>query len=290
MADWDRMFRASWGGLPLNVLRGDDELNEVLAKHRYPHVDGANSENLGEDRRETECEIVFFGEGHLAALDEFVRLKRQHRPQTFVHPLTGQYQAEVERFRFSWEASTRDWIQVSCTFVEATTEVAVFEVSDSRDAFAGREDVEQSAFDADTALSDLGKSTSLTSRAIETATTWSEIDLTANQIEVQLGELADRLQDEIEALDILGDVDGYLAVIAMQSLFASLRRAADAAIADSPRLATTTVDGDSGLLAVLSGLYGASEALDRFDRILRLNRIKNPAVIPSGTVLVIEAD
>jgi prophage DNA circulation protein len=291
MADWDDLFASSYAGQPLHLLDTDDDLSRNLARHRYPRKDGANTEDLGQGARETACTIVWTGPGHLQRLAAFVRLVQRARPESFVHPLTGSYIARVQDLRFVARASERDWVVMTATFVEHSTDIAVLDPVQSGNVSAGLEEVQVAGAALDAAVAEFlaGQETDAASSALATVQRWhDEADLAATRIALELGSLSSRINTEMARLELATNPNAYPVYEAFLNLHRSASRAADAAIARTPELVEHVVTVGAPLLAICQGLYGGEAAVEAFERVLKLNELRRPAFVPAGTRLVIE--
>jgi prophage DNA circulation protein len=294
--EWDlNLFEASWGGLSLNLLSTEDDLSRVIAQHTYPHVDGGNTEDMGSQPRTTAVEIVFFGNGSLSDLNAFMNLVAEGEPNTFIHPITGSYSARVEALSMRATAEDRDWVSVSCTFIEATTEVSIFQLNETGNALAGTQEVENAKTDTDTALSDNDLESDVPADALELAQSWSnplpsDPPLSSARIDHEINQLLGSIETEIDLLGLAADLGLYPVLVAFQNLAYAVRRAGEVAISRTPKLETYTVLHEQPLLWIAQELYGADQSVDRWNKLIDLNRsLKTPELVPAGTVLTIEA-
>jgi prophage DNA circulation protein len=291
MADWDNLLAASYGGLPLHLLDTDDDMSREMARRRYPRKDGANTEDLGQIARETACTIVWAGVGHVQRLVAFLRLVQRGRVESFTHPLTGSYQARVGDLRFSARAEERDWVVMSATFVEHSTDLAVLDPVQSGNVSAGLEEVKVAGAALDAAVAEFlaGQETDAASNALDTVQRWhDEADLAATRIALELGSLSSRINSEMNRLELATNPNAYPAYEAFLALHRSVSRAADAAVSRTPELVEHVVKVGAPLLAICQELYGGEAAVEAFERVLKLNELRRPAFVPAGTRLVIE--
>jgi prophage DNA circulation protein len=287
--DWDALFIASYAGLTLHVVETDDDMSRLVARYKYPRRDGANTEDLGQDARETAATIVWFGVGHLQRLATFAKIVSKGQVETLVHPITGSYQARVEGFRFTARAESRDWIVSSCRFIEASTDIAAFEVAEGQ---AGVEAVEVAASELDLAIAAHGAEPAdpgLAAAALATVQRWADAaDLASTRIALELGGITARIDAAMNTLEVATNPNAYPVYEAFVNLHRRVGRAADVAVSRSPRLTRHIVATGAPLLAICQDLYGGAEAEAAFGRILRLNQLRTPAHVPAGTVLVVE--
>lgn len=292
MSEWeDRLLEASYGGIPLFILDMDTDEGRDVPVYIYPHVDGCNTEDLGANPRICDVTLVFFGDGHLEHLRQFLGSKdlAALEPLTFVHPILGAYTARVGPCRVRAQAEPRDHLEVQTSFIEATTERAVFEPGQGRGLFAQADGVETAAASLDVELAAAGLSSTTGAQALSTAQGWvDKANLVRRDVEVGLSSVADLVQTDITEMGLLDDVALYPIYLAYTELQRTVRILADALIAKSPRLTTVTLSADLPLLVVSQRLYGGAKAVEKFPRLLELNRVPNPALVPAGTVLTVE--
>ena len=139
------LYDASYGGFPIHVLSTSDVGGRALARHTYPHRDGADIEDMGAEPRVTRCRVIFTGPDHYEAFRVFHDLAQSIEPLDFVHPITGTYLAKVGELNWSADAEPRDTIMVDCTFEEDTTEPAAFPIGAGSPTLSGSDDVAASA-------------------------------------------------------------------------------------------------------------------------------------------------
>lgn len=294
------MFEASYGGFPIYVLSTDDTGGRDLVRHKYPHRDGADIEDMGGEARVTRCRLIFFGDGHLEAFRVFHDLAQSIEALDFVHPLTGTYSAKVGPLTFSAQAEPRDCIMVECSFEEDTLTPAAFPVGVGSPTLSGVDDVSASA----AALRDVivvapedgtfietdevdFPDPTLPEDALATATAWeADADKTLRDVTYELNALTARIQIVTNQLEVATDLERYDTMVALINLTASLRRAAQVFAASAPQLFRVTVAAPTPLMILAVQLYGAKEAPDRVTQLMSLNDIRNPARVERGTVLL----
>ncbi len=286
----ERLFEASYGGVALHIFSTSDEGSRSVPIHEYPHVDGGNTEDMGAVPRTTECTLVFMGDDHLERFQAFKDLVDSGEAHTFVHPLTGAYEARVPRFTYSIDSENRDYVSVEATFLEATTEVAVFDLGDGRGLFAQADAVETAEVALDAELANAGLTSTVGSEASATARRWVDSpNVTRGTVEVDLASLSAKVDQDITTMELFEDVALYPLHLAYMDLLRSLRRVADSLIRQTPKVSTLTLTEPTPLLLIAQRLYGGARAPDMFARLLQLNKLKTPSLVPPGTTLTIEA-
>lgn len=282
------LFDASFGGMPLQVLSTSDDMNRALVRHRYPHRNGAKIQDQGSDQRIARCRIMFFGETHDSEFQRFHGLVHQVEPQIFTHPLYGSFLAKVGDLHAESSAETRDCIMVDAVFEEDTLEPAVFEVGAGSPVMAGSEEVEVTTAELDQAFADTGleDDTHLSADAFSIAQAWAtDASKTTRDVANELTALTDRIEAANEFYGVATDLDRYPLMKALTNLRGSLVRASKVFAQRSPRILNITVAVAAPLLIVARDIYGAAQAQTRYDQLLELNDIRNPARIEAGTPL-----
>lgn len=305
------LFEASFDGFPIDIVGTDDDVSRTLVEHEFAFRDGAVLQDTGGVPRRTQCEIVFIPFGNddeLTVLDRVAIFRQilegaRDVPKPFVHPFDGTYNAQPGPISFTGNANDRDFVRMSVTFVEAGLEPAAFEISADvlvtlsakvADVSSQRDAIDNSlAADpvVTAAAAELDDPPELIAAdSLATAENWrDDPTVTVRQITLELGELSERIDDTIIALKLPESVESYPTFIALQSLHGSLTRSADAAIRTAPRLTEIAVETTLPLLTILRDFYDdAQRALDKFDRTLELNDIRNPAIILVNTLLTVE--
>lgn len=303
----DLLFEASFGGLRIDVMNTSDTNGRDLAVHQSPHRNGARVVDQGGVARVTSCKVVFVPEAGNPNDDPMERflffqdLKNQGVTRTFVHPLSGAYQAKIGTFDWSATADERGTIYVDCTFHEDSAEPAIFQVGPSAPLRTGVEDVRASGAEVDAGLVEVNEvrafrgdpplTTTVPSSALALAEAWEEAStddqntLTSGEITGQLNSLSNEIQAEMDRFEVATDIENYPMLLAFNHLMYSLRRAAQSFLEDTPRLVDIRVLAPMSLFALAQATYGASQADTRVEQLLRLNDVKSPARLPAGLTL-----
>lgn len=291
----------SFGGIELDVISVSDNVGRVLARHEYPFRDGAVIEDMGGVPRETGCDIIFIpggagdGANHLENLVSFLDVAQSGEASTFIHPLTGSYQAFVEDLTFNARADDRSVVRVSCTFVEAGLDRAAFFAGADESVGSGVVLAEEAQADmnasieADADAMSLDPPITVQDDVVATATSWQDTpNITPRQINLELNSVTKDIITQSERLELASDVTKYPLYQSFQRLHRAIRRAAEIAIRTGPKLTELTVGKDMPLLAVMSNFYGGTLALSQYTKTRELNDIDNPALVPEGTKLTVE--
>lgn len=281
-----QMLDAEWGGFPLDILDTADNMSRIVARHEYPYSDGAVLRDLGAAPRETTCTLVFIPPQVIDRMTEFMALVNTGATYRFTHPLLGSYQAKAENVQLLGRGGDRDYLTVSVTFVEDASAGAAFaDIAELEDT--GGVAAEAAVLSAE--LTAVGGDTTVATEAVALAESWAESSaLSGRQINLEVAEMANAIQAASDAYDLAMDIDGYPLMRSFARLQNNLRNLAQRYISSAPKLSTVTVRAAQPLVAVCQDLYVASESVAACERLLELNDIPNPGLIPSGTVLTIE--
>jgi hypothetical protein len=292
----DQLHVASFAGLELDVLSVDDESGRAVAIRRSPYRDGARVEDLGGEARVTRCQVIFFQRGpsdhHLARFADFENVKRLGEVGTFVHPLTGSYDARITAFSFSAGAEPRDVIMVQVTFTEDTDEPAVFDIGAGAPRQSMAEDVAIAAAGLDEAIAEVAfrdpdcvVDRTVATDAVAVVSLWESPTATIRDVNLKVVALRNRIEAEMFRLELATDVRRYPILRALNRLEATLRQTATVFTERAPRIVEHTITAPTNLLSFCASRFGAVNALDRYDELRTLNDVRNPARLDAGTVL-----
>jgi prophage DNA circulation protein len=310
MADaWETfLYTASFGGIDFHLREAKWSHGQALARYQQPRRAGQRLAAMGDEPRVTQAQILFFGADYLERYKALEKLKAAGRTEVFVHPLLGPIRAKIGQFAGSAAAEPREAIALDVTFEEDTDGQAITTpgpgsplagglaqvqadlalLTAGMDAYNERYEPSPSevtmAFDEDV----------ITADEIEaTVTTWedtsADVVKTATQVELELADLSARLDAEIERLELATDIRGHAVLVAFVRLHASVRRAAQAVKARTPRVIEIVVEVAAPLRVLAARLYGADQADAQYTAMLSLNDIKNPTRIEPGTTLRAQA-
>jgi len=317
VSEWsaDNLQECSFGGFVLHILEADDSESRRIGTHEYPNRSGARSRDTGGEQRSTRVTIVFMRHATMPEpirdFLEFRKFKSSGQIRRFIHPVTGAYDAVIQDFTWSQRASPVNHIEVNCLFLEAYPndfEELIFDVVDLRagsNAAGGVEATRNAKAALDRSLLDVGKTSSLDPVALAkswqtgltvpsttdptvTATTSSAIS--ARQVSLELNRFNRQMDQEIDRLEVLSDVRNQPALSAYFELASAIRGTADVVVRATERITELTTTEDRSVLSICAELYGSLDAVTRAAEMLQLNStIRNPALIPAGTVLVVRS-
>lgn len=293
------IYECSFGGVRLDVQSLRDDLSRALARHTYPHRDGADTEDMGAEPRVTNCKVIFFpprglaDESALERFKAFVRVVNQGEPQTFVHPLLGSYKASVGTCNAEATAGLRDTIMVDVEFVEDAPDSAIFDENPGNPVLSAVDDVKASSAALDKAVDDVNTrkpsapvSTTVGATATTEVSRWGDADgVTERDVRLAAASLSTTISSETDRLELATNIDRWPLAEALANLHYSVRRAAETFIETTPRIFEITVDKPTPLLTIAANVYGADQAADRYEQLLKLNDVRNPLRIEAGTVL-----
>lgn len=81
--------KASFRGVPFEVISITDDFQKVLAEHSYPFVNGADFEDMGLQARTVQVQAVFFGKGYQVGLTQLIAAIQEKGSAVLVHPIFG---------------------------------------------------------------------------------------------------------------------------------------------------------------------------------------------------------
>ena len=296
--EWEEnLFDASFGGIPINVLSTGDSVPRTVARHLFPFRDGALAIDMGQEARTTSVEIIFFDQGpqddgstHIDRMLAFLEVANSGLEQTFIHPITGSYQAFAEGLSFNAQASDRASISLSCTFVETGLERAAFETNEDQTVASGVAAVSEASLDVAAEAEALGIEVTVNEDSLKVAQGWADAgeEITPRQVSLELNYMANQIEAETERFQLATRVDRYPMLLAFHRLQASMRKAAALTQSAAPATRQVVTDRPTSLLAFVNDRFGGANANAQYLRTRQLNRIENPSYIPAGTTIIVE--
>jgi hypothetical protein len=295
---WEELLHvASFAGMELDVLRAQDENGRDLAIYAAPHREGAELEDMGGAPRVTRCQIIFVphdaADNHLERFFAFEQVKRLGETHTFTHPLTGSYEAKIGSFSWSAGPDQRDTVIVDCDFVEDSVTPAIFDLGQGAPLLSGVQDVAIASAELTQAVSDIetiegGPALDVTvgTDALAMVQGWAAAaSQTTRDVETELARARAEITAATVALQVATTVRRFPILRSLVKLEGAVSRAAEVFTDRTPRVVEFTVTAPQGLLLFCSRRYGAKQAQQRFDEIMRLNSIPNPARLEPGITL-----
>lgn len=278
------MLDARFADIPIGITSLSHEGGQDWAESSPARGDQHVLQPRGQRLRKTSCELAFVGadfEEHLAKFDEAASLDE---PALFVHPLRGSYLAIC-----------RDWVYAinetgniatgTCVFVEYSPPRAVTPISAGVVSIAGpaamRVAVERSTAAASAASLPTPSSLAAALAAVED---WSANDSDLREVQTRLSATVDRINEDLAKL--------HPSTWEAWALYRSLLRArsqlvqsGQAVVADTDNLLEVVTERSEPLISFARRIYGGAQARERADELKRLNGIKTPGMVPSGTRL-----
>lgn len=293
-----------FGPLRIDILLTDDEVQLARAKHEYPRRDGADIQPMGTGARRTSCRVIFFErpptvddpgplEDHLTRFSRFYTLcVTQNEALDFVHPIFGAYSAYAdEGLRVSADALKPNVLFVDVDFVEDSTtpaggfgpNTAPLQVS------TAQLNTLCDAFDRDVAVLELPDDSAAHGLAADiksTVAAWeTNVDLKTRDVNGDLSRLSDDINDALNDINYGTDLDRIPLYRTSVRMHATLRRVAEAFQQRAPQIVDYVVVEDAPLRVLAARLYGAAQWERRYNELLELNDVTDPAIVPRGTVL-----
>lgn len=116
----DLLYDASFRGVKFDCLRTRDSAPRGLAEHEYPHIDGADIEDLGRRARRISITAVFWGDDYESKLQAFLKAIDQPGSGELIHPVFGSIpQAQLKDSDVSHDAQNPDHCTVELLFLES---------------------------------------------------------------------------------------------------------------------------------------------------------------------------
>ena len=285
----DILFEGTFAGVPLDIVDVSDDEGRSVPAHEHPHVDGAETEDLGGRPRVTRLRLIFFPrrEDDFDFWERYKLLrdvKERGEVQEFVHPFDGGWDARIS----DWSVSSNPdagAIFVDVTLVEHRRIQSVFIAGPGTPLLSGLEEVKVSAADADAALADAGAGSDVPSGCVGAVEGWQAEDVTPRRVNLEMVKLSNDISKLTDDLELAANPRSWNLVRTLAMLNYNVRRAARIVTAKTPRLIEVTVGATSPLLVIAGQIYGASQAQWRYGQMLELNDVHTPQRVEAGTKL-----
>jgi len=282
-------FEVNGESFDLGILSTSDSFGRVIARHGRPHQQGVHLRDMGGDPHYISMTLALLPPNVILQSIKLREAMDQAKVGLLIHPHYGAIDARLERFDVDANADERDYLTARAEFIEdissAENLVRPDLAADADDAAA----VESSIDDLRTELDDAGLESTAPDDAQSQLDAWEAADsFDQRSLSLELAALSSKLQEETDRLDMVTDVRRQPLIVAFTNLHSNMRNYVRRLMSTAPKLTTHTVHARQPLMTILQSIYGATGALDRFDRILELNDLDNPAAVEAGTVLTIE--
>jgi prophage DNA circulation protein len=286
-------FECSFDGVPFDCMSQRVSHGRRVPVHENASQDGAYTEDSARKPRRISMEIVFIDHRYIAKeagdvfarFDAFDALAGTGKVRQLVHPYLGVINCRLEDFDHSSDAeSDPPAITLSVTFVEDLHSPAVL------DAAAANRPV-ASAQEAQLEIDEAGLSAPALTLAAEEVVEWeTNTALTPREVQMRMGDLSNRLDQELSDFEALTDIESYPIVKAYVRLQYQLRNLAQAVTSTSGRTMRLTVTEPIPLRILAARFYSPKESDQRFREMLDLNPgLSDPHLVPRGTELKVAA-
>lgn len=281
-------FTARFASLDLAVERWEVNRSRTVIVHQPARGRGATLSDRGRGPRTDVWTVRPVGDAATitATRDALAALSAVDEAKLLEHPIDGRWQARLTEFH---ETTDSNGVVFTLTLVEdraaeARTQAAIEEDTGSRhkvEASVGIYEERRVALAA--SMPTVGDSLVTAETLLGPIDQWEESY--ADQIELDLEASRGRVSSSLGALDPLLDADAHETAIALLQAAAAIEQYAGSLRHFAARLAEIEVPFDRPLIRILTDLYGARQARELLDDVIRTNSITNPLRIHAGTVL-----
>lgn len=280
-----------------NIASGTQTVKPRIAVHEYLKRDGAEIEFMGNSPNKFTYTLEFVGSDWRAQYLAIVSRVQKQPKGVLIDPVVGRVKVACEGFdgaNFNLGQAGNaytapisfisDEVDPESFATEKTNSVNV-RVSDVTDAIAT---FQLAAAPFTTAAAQvLALATSAASYA-DAAASSSNNNAPDASLDTRLGTVAADTEAATAAIEAdpanVRAADAFDAVSAAEQVHSGCLLVAEAIDSARPVVIAYTVPADTGIIALCARLYG-TRADDQIEQVLVLNRIPNPALILSGTVL-----
>lgn len=266
------------------------------AVHEFLKRDGAQVEYMGRGPRRFKFNLVFLGKKFRAEYKRFIASMDADPYGTLVHPLLGQVRAIYDGADASVDIPRElDTITMPVSFLENDVDVKLEAAQAERQSVSEKEQAVTTQTTAFTsALAIFTSAEAIGTTYVARALSYASAAATAARESTPDPSLSVKLDDvriycQSVIVEILADDEAegaahFDAISNAEMVYSACLELDEAASALRPPILEYAVQGQISMAALLGRLYG-KDALSRLDEFLTLNRIANPAAIPSGTVV-----
>jgi prophage DNA circulation protein len=281
----DQLAEGSFRGVEFAFQAIDDGIGRRQIQHTYQYRDGADIEDLGAEPRTTKVKAIFFGPQYEDGLGELIRVVDEGKPGEFRHPILGAWQARVARSPVHFDSGAYDVATVELEVVEDGTDK---QVPDLFSVTAMELEAEEAVLEIEEAWGELSYDLP------EVPSVISEIRSFIASAQAELASIVDkvnrvrsRVDRAIAAARKLGDVRSWPLVVALKKAVHTVQRLAKSIRDIKPPVILKRLEAAMPVSLLAHSMYGTGTK--RADEILRLNKIKNPFIVPRGTELKVYA-
>lgn len=288
----ENLLQAAFGTVRLYAVDVDTDIGRSLIIHTPAQGDEYTVVDHGARLERTRLEVVFChvpGEkdDHRKRYEQFKALRDEGKPQIFVHPIHGSYRAKIGECRMM-AGSQDDCIRLSVEFVASEPpKESVRPVGAGLSPLAGPEAVAVEVALTKTELAAQGLSSSVPAEAQTTVESWEEIDLDENsrQVFVEATSQIEKIDAEISRLTLATDIKRWPLYVRFVNLRDKVLSAAEAAAAPVAQVFDYVVQAQTPLRVICARTYGADQAEAKAREVRQVNNLRDPALVPAGTVL-----
>lgn len=284
-------YESRWGRVKLWISRIMDDRSRTVVT-LSPAVGSEHTrQDRGDAPHDVTAELLFaeIPSDPMKPVDRLLLFDAQVRagePQIFVHPLYGAYLARVEGWQHEIDA-TSNIASATVTFLAESPAEQVRTADAGTSLTAGAAAVDAAAETLDAALADVDVESDVPATAKAAVEAWSESDdVPTREVLATAADMRTQIEDMIAVNGFEDDLaywDAYIAAVELQAAF---RSAALAATASTPKLFLLRIEAPTSVLALVTRVYGGTEAEDREVQVRALNDIVTVGgLIQAGTEL-----
>jgi hypothetical protein len=285
-------YDVTWGSVRLwcSSITTDNSRTQVV--HELAEGDDHPVQDRGLAPRRVQCSLLFveMPSEQTSALDRLLSFKAQvddGEIRLFTHPIDGGYYANVEAFSYTLDEDG-NCSDASCTFIKSAVAEGPVPAGSGTTAVAGEESVAARSAAFDAAIDAVNIESTIGDDAIAATEAWSSVDIVpTRQVIVDVAGLSTALSTLIEVEGLENDLKLFEAYKASIFLGASIRAAALAALAETPKLTAIRIAESISVWALCRRIYGGAETEVRSRQVLALNDIRTPGWIATGSVVTI---
>lgn len=289
------VFEASFDGIRMDVLSTSVQHGRAVIPHMFPKRDGAATEDMGREQFIASVQFIFIdnnfipeGEGNFAdRFRDFDNSVDEGKARIFVHPYVGAVRCNVSNFTHDADGDGQPVIRCNATFVEDITLEPVFVAGAGAQTRASFQEVNAESQLLTPRFEEIGFVSLVIDRVLDAVGRWeSDPTLSAREVQSQMGVLIRDLNDELNTLNVAGDLSLYDILKGYTLLQHAVRRAAESFTATTSRIVTIRVTEPLPLRIIAARFYGADEAERRFEEMRELNpQIRDPSLVAAETEL-----
>lgn len=274
----EQLDECSFRGVAFAFQSLDDEVTRRLVEHKFPYRSGSEFEDLGAEARVTRIRAVFMGPEYESDLGALLKVVDAGTAGRFVHPILGSWQARVRR---SPVQHTHERYSMASVDLEVVEDGADAEIPDLFSISALEVEVEAACLEVEevnTSLIDDVIDAVNEARAF-VATVQSYVD----RATALVNGVRKKIESAIRTVRAIADVSNWPITRSLKKLVRSVTRLGERVRQLQPSVILKTLPTAMPLSVLAHSLFG--DGVTRVDEILRMNRLRNPFLVPAGTQL-----